>query len=353
MDRKEYYKSLGLSRDFKGKDKEEIANLFKQPKRDKRSNAAHQVSYTPFYEQQMDLLTLPDDNGFKYALVVVDINTGITDAEALKNKDADTVAKALDTIYKRKIIKKLPRIARTDSGSEFKSKVKDWFKTREVLQSVATPGRHRQLAFVERRNHTIGSALFMRMIAQEILTGEISKEWTDNLPTVIEYINKNVKQQQKPKSDMPIQNKDNLKLIPIGTKVRTQLDNPIDVVTNKKLHGKFRATDIKWDPNIKTITNILIMPNQPPLYKVDNIRIGYTRNQLQVVPKDELKPIGEVVIRGNPSSYIPEKILSEKNIKGKLYYFVKWAGFDQPTYSLASDMNKDQPKLVASYRKTK
>lgn len=353
MDRKEYYKSLGLSKDFKGKDKEEIYNLFRHPKRDKGLNVAHQVSYTPFYEQQMDLLTLPDDKGYKYALVVVDINTGITDAEPLKNKEAETVAKALDTIYKRKIIEKLPRIARTDSGSEFKSKVKDWFKKREVLQSVATPGRHRQLAFVERRNHTIGSALFMRMIAQEIITGEISKEWTDDLPTVIEYINKHVKQQSTPKSDMPIQNKDNLKLIPIGTQVRTQLDNPIDVVTKKTLHGKFRATDVKWDPEIKTITNILIMPNQPPLYKVDNTRIGYTRNQIQVVPEGELKPIGEVIVRGNPQTQIPEKILGEKKIKGRLYYLVKWAGFEQPEYTLASHMNQDQPKLVASYRKSK
>lgn len=352
MSRDDFYKSLGLDRNYKKKDQEELYNLYKPVKRDKGLNRGHQKSYIPFYEQQMDLLMLPEDEGYKYALVVVDVNTGITDAEPLKNKDSETVAKGLKKIYSRNIMKETPTIARTDSGSEFKGAVKKFFKNMHILHSTAQPGRHRQLAFVERRNYTIGSALFFRMIGQEIITGAISKEWVKDLPVVIEYINKNVKPQKKPLSDMPVQNEDNIDLIEVGTKVRTALDNPIDLLTRKTLHGKFRGSDIKWDPKVKTVTNILVTPDNPPFYKVDDVRVGYTKNQLQIV-QNERKPKGEVIIRGEPDKYIPEKILSEKKIKGSLYFLVKWSGFKEPTYSLAKDLIEDQPKLVKAYRDSK
>ena len=53
---------------------------------------------------QADLLFLPEDKGYKYALVVVDIATGKTDIEPLKTKQSKEVLDAMKRIYKRKYL---------------------------------------------------------------------------------------------------------------------------------------------------------------------------------------------------------------------------------------------------------
>ena len=45
--------------------------------------------------QQADLLFLPDDQGLKYALVVVDCASRLADAEPLKSKNPDTIVNGL------------------------------------------------------------------------------------------------------------------------------------------------------------------------------------------------------------------------------------------------------------------
>ena len=47
---------------------------------------------------QADLLYLPDDKGYKYALVCVDVGSGYIDAEQLKERDATTVLNAYKKI---------------------------------------------------------------------------------------------------------------------------------------------------------------------------------------------------------------------------------------------------------------
>ena len=72
-------------------------------------------------------------------------------------------------------------------------------------------------------------------------------------------------------------------MLPVGTKVRIKLDKPVDTF-GKRLEGNhFRATDLRWSVKIYTITNVLLTPNQPILYQVDNEKTAYTYNQLQVV----------------------------------------------------------------------
>ena len=48
----------------------------------------------PGYIYQADLLFLPNDEGYKYALVVVDIGSGLCDAEPLKSKKTTEVKSA-------------------------------------------------------------------------------------------------------------------------------------------------------------------------------------------------------------------------------------------------------------------
>ena len=81
---------------LKGKDTTELNLLMKKVQKEKGKNQMPTIQiYKKNGYHQADLLFLPSDRGYKYALVVVDTSTKITDAEPLKTKTAITVKKAL------------------------------------------------------------------------------------------------------------------------------------------------------------------------------------------------------------------------------------------------------------------
>ena len=64
---------------------EELFQLYKKPKKDAKKEIAHMNGIEPKAILQADLLYLPDDKGYKYALVCVDVGSGYTDAEPVLN----------------------------------------------------------------------------------------------------------------------------------------------------------------------------------------------------------------------------------------------------------------------------
>ena len=336
-----------------------VKNLYKIPKKDKGLNVPHIFVPQEGHTQQADLLFLPEDpdHGFKYALVVVDASSGITQAEPLKTKDANDVLRAFKKIYKKGILK-LPQKIEFDSGSEFKASVAKYFIDNNVRIRVGKPNRHRMQALAERRNQTIATNLFMRMTAQELITGEPSKEWVEDIPAIIKDINKRAKE-RKPRKvyETPVCEGDSCNMLSVGDKVRVALDEPINAVTEKRLHGHFRSTDIRWNPNERVIRQLVLRDNQPPMYLLDgnsgkyNVElIGYTKNQLQVIDPNEKMP-DPSVIRGKPTYYRAEKILGKKNIGGKMHYLIKWKGFPitQATYEPRDQLMIDIPDMINAY----
>lgn len=351
-----YYKDFGLTKNDKEYlKKQELYNLYKRPKKDTKTNTPHfDQTYGKDVDHQADLLFMPEDQGYNYALVVTDIATRLSDAVPLKGKSSKEVLAAFKKIYKRGILK-LPENVYMDSGSEFHKEVKKYFDNEDVTIKFGKPGRHRQMSVVERTNQYIAKAAFMRMHAQEILTGEVSKEWIEDLPKFIKAINKKRgKKPPKPATTMKCEG-DACNILSLGTKVRVNLDYPIDYTSGNKLHGKFRITDIRWNPIIKTIKNILLLPGRPPLYlvnkdnsdKIDN-SVAYTKNQLQVVSSNEEPPEARVV-RGNPGTFVVQKILDKKKEKGKFYYEVKWKGQKDTTWEPRSTLLEDVPQMVKEF----
>ena len=137
---------------------------------------------------QADVLYMPDDDGYSYALTVVDCSSRLTDARPLKTRDAQTVLNAIKDIYKGKILKQ-PNILQVDNGSEFKSVFKSYFEKQNVIIMTAQTGRHRQIALAEARNGAISKPLLTRMVAEELVTGEQSNDWVKFLPDVIKMLN--------------------------------------------------------------------------------------------------------------------------------------------------------------------
>ena len=230
-----------------------------------------------------DLLFMPTGAfGYKYILVIVDAHTKKCDAEPIKNKLSSSVAKAMDKIYKRNIIKK-PKILGVDNGTEFKDEVKNYTDKNDIVLKVGHTNRHRQQSLVEAKNKIIGSNLLNLLNHKELDTGKYSKDWTKHLKPLISLINDNLpKPITKEITPNPIITKTNNEIIPIGTKVRVTLDVNKDI-TGKKLIG-WRSGDIRFSKEIKEVENFILKSGFPIMYTIKGEKnIFRTREQLQII----------------------------------------------------------------------
>jgi Chromo (CHRromatin Organisation MOdifier) domain len=261
--------------------------------------------------------------------MVVDLATKKVDGEPLKTKKPEENLEAFKTIYERGRLKPPTARLEVDMGTEFKGCVKKYFeKELGIRIRQGQRDRKKQQAYAEIANKLVGTPLHQRMAGQERLTGEASKEWIDDFRTMVDALNKNWQRDPPPRpSGSPICTGDECNLLLEGTKVRVLLDAPHGVL-GEKLHGKFRASDIRWDPEIRMVRHILLHPEQPPMYLISGKTATYTKNELQVVPDNE-NPPPPSIIRGKPEHYIAEKIIKRRTRKGKVQCLVKWRGFPE------------------------
>ena len=377
----EFYKDL-FSKGKKTKvekknDKDqELNQLYTKPKVDKFKETPHNKFTELESYYQADTLYLPDDeNGYKYLLVVVDTANGKTDAEPMKTLETREFVEGFKKIFQRM---GTPKYIQTDSGSEFKKHVKKYFKDNKIMVKKTLVGRSRQNGLVEARNKQISRAIFKRQTAEEILTGEIERNWVDDLPYILKYINMNAKDDfkeklkaveqeiqpllkgtymryQTPTPKAPEVEVFTTEAYKFGQKVRVQLDKPIST-KGDKLHGRFRVTDIRFSPDVYTIDNIIIQDGQPIMYIVKNTKtnevlpVAYTTNQLLPIDKI-IKPSED--IQSKKSKYIVEKILDKKtDPKDKrVYFYVKWKNYSEKesTWEPRSNLINEVPDLIKEY----
>ena len=342
------------------KDLSYVDKLLTKPRRDKK-NLTHYptTQYEKDFIHQIDILFMPYDehNKERYALVCIDMSSRLIDAEPLKNKDSPSVVSGLKQIYKRKILKQ-PNQIDTDAGSEFKGAFHTYLMSNNIKHKVALPNRHSQVALAENANKRIAKPLFKRMLEEEILTGESSISWKDDLYDIVKEINKKtiIRNKKKKKSANVNEfmcNGDACNLLDIGAKVRHILDYPINFINKKRTGSLFRETDIRWSPDVHIITNILIKSNQPPLYVIDdNENVAYTKNHLQLIDANEKMPIKSSIrkiktTRGK-DVYIIDKIVGKRKHKNKIEYLIKWKGFDDSdnTYESRKQLIEDNQKQI-------
>jgi hypothetical protein len=268
------------------KHSKDIDELTKIPPPEKGDNMPHYQIFKANYLHQGDLLFMPSFNGFRYVLVITDGHTRKCNAIPIKNKDSATIIKAFDKAYKKNGILEYPTIIGFDPGSEFNNKdVKQYFTEHDVYVKFGQVNRHRSQALVEAKNYTIGNNLNKIMNAKELETGKTNKDWVQYLPKLVKLINDNLpKPITKAISDTPMITKQNNKLLDEGDMVRVALDYPKSASDNKRLHGTFRAGDLRWSRTPHEIEQVNIKPGYPPLYKIDGYKaVNYTRQQIQPV----------------------------------------------------------------------
>lgn len=330
-----------------------LDKLFEKPKKDKGIEATTFSHVAEGYYQQADLLFLPNDRGYQYCLVVVDQGSRKVDAVALKSKNSNEILQAFKKIYNNNILDK-PQILRTDSGSEFKNDVViNGLDKMGITLSFAKAGRHRQVALVERKNQTIGKVIHKIILHDTLSSGNDSSAWVEILPKIVKAINNRVVESNKKTTKPKSYANPKLELIDIGQKVRVMLDNPRDI-TGAKLTGRFRSADIRWDPKERTIINVLLKPDQPPMYQLDGENIGYTRNQLQLISRNETKPQQTITNPKNlENRYEVKSIISHKTVKGKRQYLIWWKNYPkkEATWEPEDELMKDIPQKLAIYKR--
>ncbi len=335
-----------------------IDSLYKKPNKEKPDDKAHFEHINKDMWQQADLLFLPNDKGFQYCLVIVDIGSRKCDAVPLQSKNTIEVLKAFQTIYKRSILA-IPKQLTCDSGTEFQGQTAIGLEKLGININYGVPGSHRMLALVERKNQTIGTIIHKLIVHDQIVSGNDTSQWIEALPKIITAINKKVEESKVTANPEWPKNKNYvIDLLTVGDKVRVLLENPQDLNGNT-LHGKFRSSDIRWNPTVRTIKFVIDKPGQPFMYLLDGdygpLKIqqnAYTRSRLQLVTDKEITPNKTILQTDDKEKRFEfEKIIGERTVNGVKEFLVKWKHYSkkESTYELRSELIKDIPQAVKKY----
>lgn len=261
--------------------------LYKQPKKQKLFGK----NYLPEsgFHHQIDILYLPNDNGFKYLLNVIDLFDSRCDAIALKQQGMENLVQALQHLYDNSMNIVKPKLIQADQ--QFNNNYfKDWCNENDINYKFSDTNNHLAMSHVERLNKTLGTWLHQLQVEKEAQTGEVNTEWRKDYPKLIEIINnKNKTKKRKPFNDNIKLNNTNNSLIMNGTDVRLAI--PKDEPQNyfgQRLKGTLRSGDIKWSREIYQVISVIFIPSNPPLYKLRKANgkiMGrlVSRERLQVV----------------------------------------------------------------------
>ena len=326
------------------------ASLYKRP--DKEKIPLHHTAGAPNVVHQVDLLYLPHDGDYKYAFVIVDVFSGITDAEPMKNRLAKDTRDALKAIYKHKLLKPPSFSIQSDPGTEFQGEFHKYVTEElKINHRIGKAQRHRQQAVVESRNRIIGKAILMRQTAREQVTGTLNTAWVQDLKIIINVINTEVKKQQPDrvkaaeKMAQPGLPLGKGVLLSVGSKVRTKLDGPEGFITGRREHGHFRAGDTKWSSDVKTIINVSLIPHHPPIYHVAKDGkeefVNYTKEQLQVVEAHHEPDASRLGIDSKNKNWQVKEILDREKRRGVNWYKVRFVGHPNPEFVKRADLPAD------------
>jgi hypothetical protein len=282
-------------------------------------------------QHQMDVLYLPEtDEGYKYLLNIIDLYTKKVDFEPLKSIKQIDIIKALDNIYKRKILRLPFLLMSSDNGKEFGADVSKYFYKKNIGYKRSEPYKHSQNAVIEAFNREMSKILNLYMFYKEREEGHIYKNWSD----IIEDLRGILNEDKKPKKfnmDEEIKmfktpyknNKFN-----IGDLVYYKSQVPLNSFFEPQPTKNFRKGDIRYNQP-KKIINIFLYPRGIIKYKLEGVnRTVYDENDLLKADEKNIK-------------YIVEKIKGKKTIKNKVHYLIKWKGYKEETYEPKTSLIKD------------
>ena len=335
--------------------KQEIAQLFKQPKKTK--DIRNSVMSRPFQQMGVDLVDMQsfEHQKQKYILTGIDLFSKMAWAEAMPNKEEKTVSAAMGRILKR-IGKKVSTV-RSDRGSEFNNqsfrKVLEKYGSKQVLSMAGKPQSNGQ---VERFN-----GVLKRMIKMAV-TQDDDQNWPSFLSQLVSnynatesrvtgmspdemverdnsYVNDSVK--KKIEKEVLPKNDHIDRVLKVGDEVR------LKVVTDKN-----QKKNMFWTQETFKIWKVHVPRKKfsRPYYFVEDEEKRYTDKlypaDVQLVTDIE-NPVAA------PEKTTVSKIMDVRVIKRQPQLLVKFVDEREPRWQKLSDMVRDVPKMVRAFLKKK
>ena len=264
--------------------KNDNLKLLKAPKE------TNEGSFKPLREgaiAQTDLTYWPNDDGYLYLLTIVDTVSRAIDAEPLRTKSSVAIRNAFNKIFARNYIKPTFKILQCDPGSEFQNgMIRSYFNGKNISIRYGRTGRHNAQAIIEYYNGVIGKVVGNKMSLSEIETSKVNKRWRRDIPKLIQTLNEEFKKEEKPLQDFlgdvkKPNYKEGKKLLKVGDMVHVKLEQPANIVTEKRFTGRWRVGDLRWTKTKKKIVNVLLLPNSYPRYVVEGLpHSSFSRSEL-------------------------------------------------------------------------
>lgn len=329
------------------KDRLGIRNEFTKSTREKYFNKVKDnIPLVANYNFMADLLFLPTTKeGYKYLLVMVDLASDKFDIEPIKNKESRTVLKAMLNMFDRGILRPPYASLRTDAGTEFMGIFHKWLYDHSIVHKIALPGRHTQMANVERLNRTLGELFNGYMNNIEENTGAEYREWTDILEEVRNELN-TIRKKTLPINInsyvYPAWDGNNIEpKFKVGDLVYVKLNEPRNALGYKQNTKAFRVGDYRWSKEPRIVKQVLYYTGRVPYRYIVNTleNVSFTEQQLKLA-------VGHA-----EEKYVIKAIIGQRKIKGEMKFLVWWQGYlkKDATWEPATEIERAAPLLVTQY----
>lgn len=340
--------------------KQEVHQLFFRTRKTKTIQATRYSK--PFQACGCDLADLSsiEYDNYKYYIAVQDLYSKKIWVEPLKNKEAKSVANAMNKILQdmKTVYDNSPTILRTDNGSEFVAKqFQNVLKKYNVKSVFSEAGLPQSNGTIERLNGVIKRQLNMNMKAND------THDWVKILPTIVSNYNNTYNRSIKTtpnnlhdgKTELKEEVKVSQSLIGKNEKIKDDLLKVGDKVRLKLVHKKTEKKVYFWSDEIFTIYKVHKQrkeTSRPYYYIKDDNGKEYTTkcyyNDLQVVDTDNMEHINKV------QKYTVSKI---KDYKPKNFtthpshLLVLYTNFKTPQWEPYDIIKNDVPKMVNNFMK--
>ena len=265
----------------------------------------------------------PENDRFKFVLLVIDIFSKNLYSEPLKNKSATEVKNGFSNILKK--AKKKPKFLSSDQGTEYTNKIfQNYLKSKKnnffTNKNIAI-----KASIVERVIRTVKARLF------RFFTHNNTRRWLEALPEIVHAYNHTIhKSHGLPPFKVTTKNARLVrdKLYPFRKRQANTL-NVGDFVRVSKHKKKFEKSYLaNWSEEIFSIAEI--KDTNPFTYILADLKGQRLEGTFY------LHEIQKVFL---PEFYRLEKILKSRTKKGKKEYFVKWLGFPQEFSEWVNEKN--------------
>jgi integrase-like protein len=129
---------------------------------------------------QADLAEMPQNNGYRYILVVIDVFTKYVWATPLKRKDPESVREGFKQIFKNR---RIPCKLQTDRGKEFDNKIMRPFYEKHNILYFTSTNKTYKCSVVERLNRTLKGRMY------RYFTSIGKRRWIDKLQDFVDSYN--------------------------------------------------------------------------------------------------------------------------------------------------------------------